>query len=218
MNETNNSSSSNGNIKYIFLLIGIVALVASYMLVTSKYTKINKDLTAEIETLDDRYKDLKNKVANEASVKAKTEENYKAAEEIYDKFDGKLSVQAAIMDTYNLKIDKKVDIPALNVTQPATAFEFANGNVGNSMSYTFSTTGDYQQMKDVLKYFGDYKGKRKVPTSVSFTYDEIGQKVTLNLNVSEYSIEGEGRKQIPVTVPEYAVGKENIFFSEILVN
>lgn len=217
MNETTNNKTLD-NLRYVFILIGVAALLISYFLVFTKYNEKNDALSSEVDSLNEEYSELKKKAKYVPEKKEATEENNLLEELIYSEFDGGLSYQAEIMDTYNLKNDKKVSIPGLTLSQPASAYTFKNGYESNAMSYSFTTTGTYNDMKEVLKYFDSYEGKRKVPTSVTFSYNDVEQTVTLSLNVTEYSVEGEEREQLPVNVSAYDKGVKNVFFEEIIIN
>lgn len=217
MNETTNNKTLD-NLRYVFILIGVAALLISYFLVFTKYNEKNDTLSSEVDSLNEEYSELKKKAKYVPEKKEATEENNLLEELIYSEFDGGLSYQAEIMDTYNLKNDKKVSIPGLTLSQPASAYTFKNGYESNAMSYSFTTTGTYNDMKEVLKYFENYEGKRKVPTSVTFSYNDVEQTVTLSLNVTEYSVEGEEREQLPVNVSAYDKGVKNVFFEEIIIN
>ena len=68
--------SENGNnmnnLRYVFILIGVLALLASYFLVFTKYnTKIN-DISDEIKTLKTERDRLKELDANKDNIKSQT--------------------------------------------------------------------------------------------------------------------------------------------------
>ncbi|MBQ3545041.1 MAG: hypothetical protein IJA34_08670 [Lachnospiraceae bacterium] len=212
--EKNNKNM--GTIKALMVLVGVLAVVASYFLVFTEYKTKNEELSTEIEELQARYDDLEYKNRNKAEVVKNTEENNKKTDEVLAKFDGGLSYQAEIIDLQNFIDDKKIKAPALTLSQISDVFTFADGNVGKSMTYNYASTGTYEQMKDALKYFDEYEGKRKVPTSIGFVYNYATQEVTLSFNVTEYAVEGEGREIKPYNIPEYSKGNLNIFYDEVI--
>lgn len=216
MNE--NKGTSSNTLKYLLIAIGLLAVVASYMLVFNKYRTINEDLESEIESLETRRDELKAKDKNKEAVIALTEENNKKFDEVVAKFDGDLSYQAAIMDIYYHRKDDNVEINALTYTTPTDSVTFSNGFVGKNMNYVYSVTSTYDQMKDVLKYFTEYEGKRKVPNSISFAYDSNTHKITTSFNVNEYAISGEGREPLPTREPEFTKGESNIFYNQVISN
>lgn len=215
MGEKKNSKDMS-TIKALMILVGVLAVVASYFLVFDKYKVKNEELNAEIEELDVRVDDLEYKNSKKEEVKKKTEEINADIEEVLSRFDGGLSYQAEIVDLQNLIDDKKVNIPSLTISAPANIYTFSDGNVGESITYSYASTGTYAQMKEVLKYFDEYEGKRKVPSSLSFAYDYATQNVSIAFNVTEYAISGEGREQKEVIIPEYTKGKLNIFYDGVV--
>ncbi len=60
MEETKNSALQQ-NMKYILILIGVVALILSYFMGYSKYQTNISDINDEISALETRYNDLKSK-------------------------------------------------------------------------------------------------------------------------------------------------------------
>lgn len=223
MNETKKSTSM-GSLKYIFILIGLVAVLASYVLVFNKYKPINEDLTSEIEDLKDRRDELENKAKNKAAVEANTKENNEKFDEILADFDGGLSYQGEIMDIHFLrkteedflKNKEDVKINSLAYTAPTDISTFSNGYVTKSMNYNYSVTSTYDQMKEMLEYFRLYSDKRKVPNTISFTYDASTNNITTAFNVNEYAISGEGKDVSSTREPECTTGTNNIFYNQVL--
>lgn len=213
MNETKKSASV-GSLKYIFILIGIVVALLSYVLVYNKYTPINEDLTSEIKDLKDRRDELENKKKNKENVEANTKENNEKFDEILAKFDGGLSYQAEIMDIFYHRKDEKVKIDALSYAAPTDISTFSNGYVGKSMTYDYSVVSTYDQMKDILEYFRLYTEKRKVPNTISFQYDPNTHNITTTFNVKEYAIAGEGKEVLPTREPSCSTGTNNIFYDQ----
>lgn len=216
MNEKK-SNQNLGSLKYLLVLVGVIALVASYFLVFSKYRTENEEIEAEIEELQERCDDLELKNRNKDTVLKNTEENNEKIEEILSKFDGGLSYQAEIVDLQNFINDNEgIDVPTLTIAAPTDVYTFVNGNIGKAITYNYASTGTYDQMKEAIKYFSEYKGKRKVPSSIAFVYDYAEQKVTLSFSVTEYAVTGEGREQKTVSIPEYTKGNLNIFYDEVI--
>ena len=60
MEETKNSALQQ-NMKYILILIGVVALILSYFMGYSKYQTNISDINDEISALETRYNELKSK-------------------------------------------------------------------------------------------------------------------------------------------------------------
>lgn len=223
-------SKNNGmmkNLKYVFVLVGVVAMVLAYFLVFNGYSDKADDLDSEIDELKGQYETLQQKAKkfNEKDVKAYAEECDAEYEEVMKKFDGGISYQSQIMDTYNMTQALDIQIPSLNMSSVADVADteredivFLTGQnyVEKIMTYQINTVTTYDKMKDVIKYILEFDGKRKVPTSISFNYDTTEQKVAIAFSVSEYAIAGEDRDVSDVKVLPYATGSTNIFYNEAI--
>lgn len=227
MNEANKNALSK-NLKYIFILVGVLALVLSYFLVFQSYTAKSEDIQAEIDSLQSRYDDLEDKNNNKTDIEAKTKEANEAYETLIKKFDGGVTYQSEIMDNYNMGQKLQIQVPSLSLTPLQAMYTFgqlptSNPNGGTNeeianytgvmMSYTITTVGTYDQMKQTLNYIMNEEGKRKVPVSITFNYDSTGQQVALSVSVREYAITGDDRTQKEVVIPEYGKSTTNVFYS-----
>lgn len=227
MNEANNSTLSR-NLKYILILVGVVALALSYFLVFQNYSTKSEDIQEEIDSLQSKCNDLEQKNRNKAVIEAKTKEAEEEYETLIKKFDGGVTYQSEIMDNYNMGQKLQIQIPALTLSPIQETYTFgqlatSNPNGGTSdanasyagvmLSYTITTAGTYDQMKQTLNYIMNEEGKRKVPVSINFNYDSTGQQVGLSISVSEYAITGDDRTQKEVVIPEYQKSTTNIFYS-----
>lgn len=85
---------------------------------------------------------------------------------------------------------------------------------GVSDTLTFTVRGDYPSVKAALQKVMDGK-KRKVPSSLAFTYDSTDEKVMCNIILTEYAITGNDREAGKVTIPDSAIGRDNIFFNPL---
>lgn len=230
MNEAGNSSVSK-NLKYILVLVGVLALVLSYFLVYRKYNTKIEDIKPVIDELQAKCDDLEAKNDNKANIEKLTQEAEVAYAELLAKFDGGLSAQAEIMDAYNMGQRLQIKVPTLSLSAEAVAYTFGqiqtsnpNGGVGgvsteysaNAMTYTLSTIGTYDQMKQTLNYIMQEEGKRKVPNSISFAYDSSTQQVALSIKVTEYAVAGGDRVQKEVVIPEYVQSVPNVFYNEVI--
>ena len=239
MNEAE-KSNGNGIGKYlgvIFLLIGVVALVASYYMVNQKYTEKIDTIEDEINSLKGRRDDLKKLDDGKAKVQKLT----KVADELCDKiiaeFDGDITYKGVIMDVYNIgqKINQNIpeaeqmSIPRLTFAGVETPYVFGAvtssnpaGGVGGydssftttMMKYNFQTVGSYEQMKDTLKAITDFEGKRKGITSITITRDDVTQLLNTNITVDEYVVQGGDRKETMAEIPAYEESKTNIFYDD----
>lgn len=215
------------NLKYILVLVGVVAIVLAYFLVFSGYSTEAEELDSEIDDLKSQYTALQEKAQkyNEKDVKAYVAECDAEYDDVIKKFDGDISYQSQIMDTYNMTQTLDIQIPTLTMSEVTIVegedredivFLTNQGYVEKLMTYQINTVTTYDKMKDVLKYVLEFDGKRKVPTSITFAYDTTEQKVAISFSISEYAIAGEDRTVSDVVIPPYAQGSTNIFYNEVV--
>lgn len=228
MEESKNNEMMK-NLKYVFVLVGVVAMVLAYFLVFNGYSEKADDLDSDIDELKEQYETLQQKAKkfNEKDVKAYVEECDAEYEKVMKKFDGGISYQSQIMDTYNMTQSLDIQIPSLSMT-PATdvvgedrediTFLTGQNYIEKMMTYQISTITTYDKMKDVLKYVLEFEGKRKVPTSISFSYDSMTQQVSMAFSITEYAIAGEDRKVSKVDIPVYNQSSTNIFYNNEVVS
>lgn len=230
MNGSGNSSVSK-NLKYILILVGVLALVLSYFLVFRKYTDKSDEIQSELDSLQVKCDDLETKNGNKANIEKLTEEAEQKYEDLLKKFDGDVTPQSVIMDNYNMGQRLQIQIPTLSLSLKESAYAFGqlatsnpNGGTGGvnaeyqgmSMAYTIMSIGTYDQMKQTLNYIMNEEGKRKVPINISFAFDSTNQQVALNIAIKEYAITGGDRVQKEIEIPGYVKSTTNIFFNEVL--
>lgn len=225
-------SRNNGlmkNLKYVFVLVGVVAVALAYFLVFSGYSAEADDLDSEIDELKEQYTALQQKADkyNEKDVKAYVEECDAEYDKVMKEFDGGISYQSQIMDTYNMAQKLDIQIPNLTMSEVADvteterediAFLTSQNCVEKVMSYQINTISTYDKMEDVLDYVLEFEGKRKVPTSISLDYDITAQELTIVFSINEYAIAGEDRKMSDVEVSSYEQGSTNIFYNNEVVS
>lgn len=217
-------NSSLNNLKYVFVLVGVIAIVAAYFLGFTKYNSKCEDIDSEISSLKSEYDSLKTlaDVYTVDGVKEYVEECDKEYGDIIAGFDGGIKYQSVIMDTYKMTVDREIQIPALTMgtvdenlgNETLEPFMNENGYTVQKMAYTFATKVPYDKMLDTIRYIINYDGKRKVPTSIAFAYDTNNQEVTLSFGISEYALTGEGREITIPEIPGYVQGDTNIFYDE----
>lgn len=218
MNEKNTSSLSK-NLKYIFVLIGIVVLALSYILVFNNYKSKSEDIQVEIDDLQVRCDDLEEKESNKKKVEDAIKKSEANVEKILAEFDGGISFKGQIMDNYNMSQQLGIQVPTATLAQASEikaleGFEKPYTAIGNT--YIINTVGTYEQSKDIVKYLMEQEGKRKVPTTIDFDFSSTEQMVYLTINVNEYAIIGEDREEQAVVIPSYPQGTDNVFYSEVL--
>lgn len=205
------------NIKYIALLGGLLALVASYFLGYSNIKVSNDELKTEIDALQIRLDDLEEKKKNqkmyEEGIKTFTEDT----EKILSGFDAGLSPERIIVDYQELCDSLDVAITSVAFGEPQSAFTFSSsgeeGLVGYSKTSNISATGTYTTIKDLLTKLMDTAGRRRVPSNVSFSFDSAINSVTCSISLTEYAVVGGERTESVPVIPTYNKGVNNIFFS-----
>ena len=227
----NTGGQGNKNLKYVFLLVGVAALLLSYFLVFTKYNTKISDIATEIDGLQIRYDDLSIKESNKQNIIDKTEEANSNVSSLLSRFDGGITYQSEIMDNYELAEKMQIDLASITLTPTTDVYSFGqlassnpNGGVGGlstdyigvSTAYTITVTGSYEQMKDILKEIRNNTSKRKAITGVQFAYNTEDNSSAVVINVNEYAIKGEGREQSKVTMPTINTSTTNIFYNSII--
>lgn len=223
---------SNGmmkNLKYVFVLVGVVAMVLAYFLVFNGYSDKADELDSEIDDLKSQYTALQQKATkyNKNDVEAYVAECDKVYNTVMKEFDGGISYQSQIMDTYKMIQDLDIQIPNLamgavtdisETEREDIVFLTSQNYTEKLMTYQINVISTYDKMLDVINYVLKFEGKRKVPTSISLDYDITKQELTTVFSINEYAIAGEDRKVSDVVVPGYAQGSTNIFYNNEVVS
>lgn len=236
MEEVKNSSLQQ-NMKYILIIIGIVAVALSYFMGFSKYKTDTTDIKDEVSALESRYNDLKSK----ESKRKDYEKDIKAAEEKYEqvlsKFDAGLSTKRIIMDTHNIAtaigVTYKFETLALTEAKSTYVFGMEEHNgipakkdenaayamVGDSKAYTVTATGTYIEVKKMLDQLmnGD-EHKRRVPSNITFAHDSTLNLVTCQVVMTEYAVRSKDRTETVTEIPSFNTGIDNIFFDGLVKN
>lgn len=238
----NESGKSNGMGKYVgplLLLIGLIALVASYYMVNQKYNDKIDEINGELSGLRTRRDALRELNANKKNIEEKTSIAGELCDRILAKFDGGISYKGTIMDLYNLEnsVNKEVNgtmkMPSLTFMSSDVPYEFGAvassnpaGGVGGYdpsyttkvMQYSFQTTGSYEELKELLKEINEFGGKRKVLSSLSISYDSTTQLLNTSMTISEYVVEGGERAETMADIPKYEKEKVNVFYDDGVLN
>lgn len=228
------------NIKYIALLGGLLALVASYFLGYSNIKVSNDELKTEIDSLQARLDDLETKKSNQKMYEEGIKTFNADTEKILSRFDAGLSPERLIMDYQELTDSLGVTITSMSFSEPEAEYTFSSavssadsstdastdsssdmesglestsGLVGCSKATNLTVTGNYTSIKDFLTKLVDTAGRRRVPSTVGFTFDSAINSVTCSVAVKEYAVVGGDRTETVPTIPGYNKGTDNIFFS-----
>jgi hypothetical protein len=217
------------NIKYIALLGGLLALVASYFLGYSNVKVSNDELKMEIDSLQARLDDLETKKSNQKMYEEGIKTFTADTEKILSGFDAGLSPERLIMDYQELTDSLGVAITNISFSEPEVEYTFSSsgdssvdtefseesalGLIGYSKSSNLTVTGNYTSIKDFLTKLVDSAGRRRVPSTIGFAFDSAINSVTCSVSLKEYAVVGGERTETVPTIPGYNKGVDNIFFS-----
>lgn len=232
MGESKNNAL-NQNIKYVFILIGFLAIVFSYLFVFQKFNTKTSDVNDEKDVLTEKYKKVSHLNDRRKKFKTDTEDNLAKADQLLSKFDGGVTDQSEIMYLFNATNDTKMNVSTINFKEYDETTEYHFGNVtvsdpdqqatggmdnsytGVTKKYSIIADGSYDQMKNFLNQILFISGKRIVPTTISCTYDTSTSTVTLKADINEYAIFGDNRMMQEVIIPPFNTSTTNIFYSSL---
>lgn len=224
---------NNSNIKYVLILIGLVALALSYFLGYKGYQTDISDIKDEISSLEARYNDLKTKESKRKEYENDKKEADEKFEEILSKYDAGLSTKRIIMDCHNIASSSSLSLTSLSLSEPKLFWAFGtekkDGKVNNkdintyemmasARTYSIQATGTYNNIKDLLDKIMSEKSKRRVPVSISFAFDPTLNTTSCNVSITEYAVIQNDRKETESIIPNYTQGIENIFFNSLAPN
>lgn len=231
MEENRKGGLSKKNLGYILALLGIVLVALSYFLVFTKYNEKCDSIDSELEGLRARRDQLEAMNSTKDEIVTATETAKTDRAELLKKYAAGITLESKVMDTYNMAKELNIKVPTLAMAVPVEEYTFGaiatsnpNGGTvandenlsGKSMQYSISTIGTYEQMKEIVKYFTDTKGYRRVPDSIVITYDSGTEDVSMAITAKEYVITGDNREFVSPEVPGYVKGIGNIFYNQVL--
>ena len=220
------------NKKILLVLLGIIFLVAAYMLVISPKRSSIKDLESSIDELQTRYDELCEKEAQKDQLLAETAEFNAQFDEVVTKFAPDLNQENTVMFLKGIEDD--VDFLHLAIAMPRDTAYYILGQgsvVGQSPAdmdidkdayvvyndnFNISFSGTYEGVKAYLDYILNYKYRMAVE-SITIAFEEDSEvplsECTGSLILNNYAVTHVDRiADVPkVDVDE---GKENIFATE----
>lgn len=227
------------NLKYLMIVIGILAVAVSYfMFYSPKQTDIT-DLQDEIDSLESRYDDLKAK-------EKKRDQYIKDTEEAKVKRDNYLSLFAKgnftkrqIMDYDTMAATTQVTLTTISFGKEGNAYAFGTAEhdgkfdkkaetlpeiYTTSKEYTLDITGTYDNLLEFIRQVTENTKRRTSISSVSFSYDSALNTVSAKMKITEYCLNGtdpelfgeDGKNYTVVTIPVFATGVNNIFFTSLV--
>lgn len=118
------NSSLKDNAGVLVLLLGLLACVASYFLGFTSYNDKNSELSANIESLEQKRDALKADYAKKDEYEQKTKEFDKKYEETLAEFDTTLTNESQVMDIYNMELKNNVLVTVARLNEPAETYAF----------------------------------------------------------------------------------------------
>lgn len=217
--------------KLIYILVGIAALVISYVFGFNKLLASNDDINSEISDLQTKYNNLNADYSNKAKYIKDTKSIKKDYETMLKKFDAGITDESILVDSEDFETKLGVSVTSMTLQDIVEGYQFGqvqshnpadagalsgmdSGYKGISSTYTMTAAGTYKQIFDLLETFKN-GNKRKVPTGLTFTYDATNEKVTCALDMAEYAIKGGDRKMSDIQIKQSNEGQGNIFFSQL---
>lgn len=220
--------TSHINILLVFLA-AILCIAGYYFLYQPEKDK-EAQLTTEINSLQQRYDELKEMEAHREEYVAKTEELKRQFEEELVKYAPDLYQENAVMylkgteeyfeDWTNVSVGLPHPEPfyTLGASAPAETGDIATGNqasqedqsyVCEKVSYPITFTCKYQEIKDYLDYVAAYKYRLNID-SVTMSYNPETEIVSGSIVLNSYAITGPGRNA-DVPSLNQPKGVENLF-------
>lgn len=220
--------TSHINILLVFL--AVILCIAGYYFLYQPEKDKEAQLTTEINSLQQRYDELKEMEAHREEYVAKTEELKRQFEEELVKYAPDLYQENAVMylkgteEYFEEWTNVSVGLPhpepfyTLGASAPAETGDIATGNqasqedqsyVCEKVSYPITFTCKYQEIKDYLDYVAAYKYRLNID-SVTMSYNPETEIVSGAIVLNSYAITGPGRNA-DVPSLNQPKGVENLF-------
>ena len=208
---------TKSNIKLLLVVLGILALGATYMYVYKPNMEDKDSLKVQADELEARYNDLQAKKAHEAEYKQQIADNNAAFDEILTKFPADLNQETEVMFVKNLDKDQgeyKMNIKNASFSREQTFYTLGESGyecLTNTMPLSYE--GSYEGIKDLMVYLMDDENGFKYRTSVdsvNMTYDMATGMCSGNVNFLQYAIRGGDRVPEKPDV-DVEKGVDNIF-------
>ena len=220
--------TSHINILLVFL--AVILCIAGYYFLYQPEKDKEAQLTTEINSLQQRYDELKEMEAHREEYVAKTEELKRQFEEELVKYAPDLNQENAVMylkgteEYFEDWTNVSVGLPhpatfyTLGASAPAETGDISTGNeapqpeqnyVCQKVSYPINFTCKYQEIKDYLDYVAAYKYRLNIE-SVNMSYNPETEIVSGAIVLNSYAITGPGRNP-DVPSLNQPKGVENLF-------
>lgn len=208
---------SKTNIKIILILLSVVMLLGVYMYVYKPNEEDTDSLNSEIQTLEARLAELKEKEKDRDMYLQETEAYYDKFDDIVAYFPAGLNQEVSIMfmkgceDARNQQF--QIETAGLGranqfYTLGATA-QAPEGYVCYQAAFPIRYTGTYDSVKDFIDYIMNFEYRMNIDT-ISIAYDTENDIATGTINLNAYAVAGGGREAESVDV-DVDNGVDNIF-------
>lgn len=162
----------------LVVVLGIVALVLSYMFGFNAYNSKNSELQAEINELKARRDELKADYAHKDDYIKKTDEFNKEYENVLKKFDTGISNEGELMDLYKLQASAGINLDMATFTEPEETYAFDGSLTTTDMiTPTVDADGNPVEQDPII-----------TSTAVNNTYRGVSADVTFTMTSSYANI------------------------------
>jgi len=215
------------DINIILCILAVGILIAGYYLLYSPAKDDEKRLVSEINSLQQRYDDLKAKEAHKDEYLAETKKLKEEFDAEVLKYAPDLDQENAVMwfrdaeETFDTLVNKSVSMPhpeefyTLGAGASSTSSlegaeqQASQDYVCSKVKYGVAFEGSYEQLKDYLDYVLAYKYRMNID-SINMTYMPAEELVSGTLMLNSYAITGPGR-EADVPDVDQPTGNDNIF-------
>lgn len=213
-------SMSKNTVKYVLMVLGIMILLATYILVFTDYSDKTDALNTEIAALNNRLDQLGGYNANSSAYKNSIEENKLSINDTLGKYysidtpEDFIMFATALEDTYDL------DINGLSFTEPAPVYSImgikdtndytipleAMPLTGYKISSTIDGLMNYSQMKSALDFVYSQKDVTTLD-SLNMNFDSSTGLILGSFVINKYYITGRDIQEHQAVVPYTDIGK-----------
>lgn len=208
------------DINLILALVGVVVVVAVYLLVFQNFNTKNQELDAQIAEKQATYAELKECYHNLEDYQVGTEQSKKEIKNNLDRLP--LGIASEDFLVYIMDSTSSVGASLTNVSfQDASELQsfstVVDGSLVDVTGYEvgagFNGTMTYAQLKEFLQIVYAEDSNITFIDSFSLTTNTEDAKLTVNFNLKKYYISYEGGEYIPVEMPYVSISTDNPFGS-----
>lgn len=174
---------NSNNTGLLVVVLGIVAIVLSYVFGFTAYNNKNSELQAEIDELEARRDELKEDYAHKDEYLKKTDEFDKEYEKVLKKFDTGITNEGELMDLYNLQGTTGIMLDRATFTKPEESYAFDGSLTTSDMVVsTVDADGNPVEADPIITSTAVDPSYRGVSADVSFTMTSSYANIKAALN------------------------------------